>query len=316
MNIFNLTAGELGEFKHDSVQVLEQLRSSLSTYSKDPKFKTQYALLFRTFHGLKSASLVLGLGSVQDHFSKLETSLVSCKSKQAFQSREIEFFIRGIDAARVLLEGGSVSFDEKIDDPSTGSDFEAMSSSPNTADLTANESGLVYIVDDEPDIAEILASMLESIGLKTVMFTNPIKMLDAVHQMVPDLVLSDMKMPELTGLDILKRVKAINSDVPVIFISGYLDTPNLLESIDSGVYAAIEKPFDMNKVVDVCTNAIRLSQVNKLLSRSINLILFQFTDLKDYLLSQGKNDLAHSIEDELKCLIEQRRKFREAKKAS
>lgn len=307
-----MTSEDLREFKIEAVQMLDAAERALLSQGQSGDFKQLYSLLFRTFHGLKSASLTLGNKPLCDHLSKIESLLESYKGKVNLSVHEVGFFRKSIEASRNLIEGIAVEFNYDV---GQASEFDMLASPIGPASLSTNEKGVVYILDDEPDILEILSSMLESVGLTTMTFTEPLKMLEAFRRQTPDLVLSDMKMPGQTGLDILKSIKSVNSDIPVVFISGYLDAQTLLGSIEAGVHSAIEKPFDMNKVLDTVLGAIRLSQLHKLLSRSINLLLFQFSDLKDFLHSQGKADLANAIQDELHCLIDQRRKFREIKKA-
>jgi FixJ family two-component response regulator len=313
VNIFNLAKEDLNDFKTEALQMLGDAEKALLAQGQSSDFKNLYNLLFRTVHGLKSAAQVLELKTLAEHLRRTEIELSKCKDHSSFSLAEIGSFRKGIEGAKnIISEEVAEGFDYNLVE---SKEFDMMASPVSTANLSVSEMGLAYIIDDEPDILEILGDTLKAAGLTTVTFTDPKAMLEAFQRQTPDLVISDMKMPGLSGIEILKEIKKINADVPVVFISGYLDTPNLLEAIQKGVYAAIEKPFDMNQVLEVSTNAVRLSQLNKLLSRSLNLILFQFTDLKDFLLTQGKTELARSIEEELRFLLEQRRKFRETKRS-
>jgi CheY-like chemotaxis protein len=169
--------------------------------------------------------------------------------------------------------------------------------------------GKVFVVDDEPEIVEILSDLVGSLGYKVTGFTDSKSMLDAFRLGTPDLVLTDHKMPGTTGLELLGLVRKINPDVPVVMISGYLDRKDLIQAISEGVFAVIEKPFDSDRVLQVCKNAVAFSHAAKLLSRSLNLLLFHCDDIQAFLVSQGKGDLAHTVHAEIQYLAEQRRKL-------
>jgi DNA-binding NtrC family response regulator len=169
--------------------------------------------------------------------------------------------------------------------------------------------GTVFIVDDEPEIVEILSDLVGSLGFKVTGFTDPKVMIDAFRLGTPDLVLTDHKMPGTTGLELLSLVRKINPDVPVVMISGYLDRKELIQAISAGVFAVIEKPFDSDRVLQVCKNAVAFSQAAQLLNRSLNLLLFHCDDIQAFLVSQGKGDLARTVHSEIQYLAEQRRKI-------
>lgn len=167
--------------------------------------------------------------------------------------------------------------------------------------------GKVFVVDDEPEIVEILTDLVGSLGFKVTGFTDPRAMLDAFRLATPDVVLTDHKMPETTGLQLLELVRKINPDVPVVMISGYLDRKELIHAISAGVFAVIEKPFDSDRVLQVCKNAVAYSQAGQLLNRSLNLLLFHCDDIQAFLVSQGKGELARTVHAEIQYLAEQRR---------
>jgi len=186
-------------------------------------------------------------------------------------------------------------------------DFERMVDVPMGGE--AEVQGTVFVVDDEPEIVEILSDLVGSLGYRVTGFTDPKSMIEAFRLGTPDLVLTDHKMPGTTGLELLGILRKINPDVPVVMISGYLDRQDLIQAISAGVFAVIEKPFDSDRVLQVCKNAVAFSQAAKLLNRSLNLLLFHCDDIQTFLVSQGKGDLARTVHAEIQYLAEQRRKL-------
>ncbi len=169
--------------------------------------------------------------------------------------------------------------------------------------------GKVFVVDDEPEIVEILSDLVGSLGYRVTGFTDPKAMLDSFRLGTPDLVLTDHKMPGTTGLELLGMVRKINPDVPVVMISGYLDRKDMIQAISAGVFAVIEKPFDSDRVLQVCKNAVDFSHAAHLLNRSLNLLMFHCDDIQSFLVAQGKDDLARTVHAEIQYLAEQRRKL-------
>lgn len=313
---------ELLEFKTEALEMLEIAERDLLALDRGEAFQPHYDSVFRVFHSLKGASGMLGLTQLQTHMHSLENILSECKTKKQIEPEKLTLFLSGVDAARKLIEGEEISFN-----------FEVKSSTSNTPATTHVEQkstalpkaalaqdqfpeGVAYLVDDEPDILEILSEILNSAGIETHVFTEPEKLIAAIKNKAPDLVISDMKMPGLSGMDVLKQVKTFNPDIPVMFISGYLDKPTLIKAINHGVHSTIEKPFNENSVTSLCLSAIRQSRLFKLFNRSINLILYQFSDLDDYLKQSNRSDVAKTMREELNAIIDQRRKYRELKKGT
>lgn len=135
-----------------------------------------------------------------------------------------------------------------------------MSQENDDSDLAPLDSSLVYVVDDEPELLDILDSELVSAGFEVMSFSDPSKVLTAVQSRVPDLVISDLKMPGVTGLDLLREVKKICPDTPFILLSGYLTAENLIEAVGNCVDYGIEKPFDMERVVELSLEAVTLKK--------------------------------------------------------
>jgi len=79
---------------------------------------------------------------------------------------------------------------------------------------------VVFVVDDEPLIALTLAMVLQSSGFDATSFTDPFEALRAAHFGAPDLILSDVMMPFLSGIDLAAKVKAFRPDCKVLLLSG------------------------------------------------------------------------------------------------
>ena len=108
---------------------------------------------------------------------------------------------------------------------------------------------LILVVDDEADLRDIVASELEFMGAKVQQAANVESAIDFLKQSKVDLVVSDIRMPGASGIDLLKHVKSSNVDAPpMILITGFADiTPQT--AFSSGAEAILSKPFKLEELV-------------------------------------------------------------------
>jgi CheY-like chemotaxis protein len=88
----------------------------------------------------------------------------------------------------------------------------------------------IFVVDDESVIATTLATILQRSGFDAVSFTEPLKALEAARHNAPDLLISDVLMPQLSGVDLAIRMRQENPGCRVLLFSGQAATANLLDA--------------------------------------------------------------------------------------
>jgi two-component system, response regulator, stage 0 sporulation protein F len=108
----------------------------------------------------------------------------------------------------------------------------------------------ILIVDDQYGIRILLNEVLQREGYDTYQAANGLQALDIVKDNVPDLILLDMKIPGMDGIEILKRVKALHSDMKVIIMTAYGELDMIQEAIDLGAITHFSKPFDISEIRD------------------------------------------------------------------
>jgi two-component system response regulator AtoC len=117
---------------------------------------------------------------------------------------------------------------------------------------------LVYIVDDEPSILKLLTHWVKNLPELTVKtFNNGAEFLKAFNDENPDLVLLDIMLPDISGIDILKNIKKKNSDIPVIILSAQGSIEVAMESIRQGAFDYFPKPIDKSRLEPAIKNAIQ-----------------------------------------------------------
>jgi two-component system KDP operon response regulator KdpE len=105
----------------------------------------------------------------------------------------------------------------------------------------------VLVVDDEPHLRRTLAISLRASGYAVVTVADGRSALQAVHEDLPDVIVLDLGLPDLDGVEVLRRVRQV-SDVPVIVLSARTDSVDKVEALDAGADDYVTKPFGMEEL--------------------------------------------------------------------
>ncbi len=103
---------------------------------------------------------------------------------------------------------------------------------------------IVHVVDDEQAMRDSLAFLIESAGLKVRTYESGPLLLRAAATLAPGCIVTDIRMPEMNGLDLVRQLKAEGVPHPVVVITGHGDIPLAVEAMREGVLDFLEKPFD------------------------------------------------------------------------
>src|SRR5512144_914966 len=122
-------------------------------------------------------------------------------------------------------------------------------------------SATILIVDDEEGIRTSLAGVLEDEGYRTVFAVDGLEALAAAETEVPDLVLLDIWMPRMDGMDTLQRLKEKHPTLTVVMISGHGTIETAVKSTKLGAYDFIEKPLSLEKVLVTVKNALGMRRM-------------------------------------------------------
>ncbi|WNF38912.1 response regulator [Bacillaceae bacterium IKA-2] len=108
----------------------------------------------------------------------------------------------------------------------------------------------ILIVDDQYGIRILLTEIFQKDGYKTFQAGSGVQALAIVEETLPDLVILDMKIPGMDGLEILKRLKEYNSDIKVIMMTAYGELDMINKAMDLGAVTHFAKPFDIDEIRD------------------------------------------------------------------
>ena len=114
----------------------------------------------------------------------------------------------------------------------------------------------VLIVDDEPNVRRVLGTQLEQAGWATTRAESGEQALDLVRAQDPDLVITDLKMPGMDGMELLGRLQASFPEIPVIMLTAHGTVSNAVDAMKRGAHDFITKPFDRDEVVELVKKAL------------------------------------------------------------
>ena len=141
----------------------------------------------------------------------------------------------------------------------------------------------VLIVDDDKSIAEVLEGLISKNERTVHVSHDGIEALERIDKNPYDLILSDLMMPKVSGLDILKYAKKINPEIMVVILTGYASLETAIEAIREGAYDYIRKPCKLEEIEIVVNNAIekiKLNQENKALLKKLQDAYHELIELK------------------------------------
>lgn len=117
---------------------------------------------------------------------------------------------------------------------------------------------VVHVVDDDESARESLAFLLESADFEVETYASAPAFLDALPTARSGVVITDVRMPEMSGQELVSRLAALKVRMPIVMITGHGDIPMAVEAMRSGVADFLEKPFSESRMLDALRRAFDL----------------------------------------------------------
>lgn len=118
-----------------------------------------------------------------------------------------------------------------------------------------SRSETVWIVDDDRSIRWVLEKALQQEGMTTVAFENADSVMNRLGRQQPDVIISDIRMPGASGLDLLSRIREVHPRLPVIIMTAHSDLDSAVASYQGGAFEYLPKPFDVDEAVALVKRA-------------------------------------------------------------
>ena len=121
----------------------------------------------------------------------------------------------------------------------------------------------VWVVDDDESIRWVLEKGLSDGGMDVQTFDSANKVIKKLETENPNLILTDIRMPGPSGIDLLDKVKELRPDIPVIIMTAHSDLDSAVESYEHGAWEYLPKPFDIEEALSMVKRATSADEVNK-----------------------------------------------------
>lgn len=126
-----------------------------------------------------------------------------------------------------------------------------------------SETSCVFVVDDDPSVRRSLTFLMESIHLSVRTYESAQDFLDRCDPDPTGCVVLDLRMPGMSGLELLERMPALGISLPVIVITGYADVPTAVRALKAGAWDFLQKPFSDQILLERIQEAIRANRQAK-----------------------------------------------------
>jgi two-component system, LuxR family, response regulator FixJ len=120
--------------------------------------------------------------------------------------------------------------------------------------------GKVYVIDDDAAMRDSLDFLLGSAGFDVTVFESALSFLDSLSTIDFGCIVSDMRMPGVDGIELLKHLKASGSLLPVVIMTGHGDVPLAVEAMKLGAMDFLEKPFEDDRLIGMIETALKRAE--------------------------------------------------------
>jgi len=127
----------------------------------------------------------------------------------------------------------------------------------------ASDPVVVHVIDDDEASRQSLAFLLQTGKIEVQTHASATIFLDQLPNLSAGCIITDVRMPGLSGIDLLRRLRELNITAPVIVITGHGDVPLAVEAMKSGAADVVEKPFDDEALLDSVRSALRQQEGDK-----------------------------------------------------
>jgi two-component system response regulator FixJ len=121
----------------------------------------------------------------------------------------------------------------------------------------------IYVVDDDDGMRRALDALLSTVGYKTAVFSRPADFLASFNPDSAGCLVLDIRMPDMSGLEVQQQLNRRGSMLPVIFITGHGDVPMAVQAMKEGALEFIQKPFRDQDLLDRINHALKLDAENR-----------------------------------------------------
>jgi len=121
----------------------------------------------------------------------------------------------------------------------------------------------ILVIDNDENVGILFKEMLRETGYQVIMVQEPKKGLELIKDNQFDLVFLDLKMPEMDGIKVLKRIRALKPEMPVTIVTGFADSDLMMQALEYAPFGVMKKPFSSKDVMTAANNYLHLGRTGQ-----------------------------------------------------
>ncbi len=125
------------------------------------------------------------------------------------------------------------------------------------------QSEAIWVVDDDQSIRWVLEKALSRADMEVQTFDSAAALLKSLKRNTPGAIISDIRMPDMDGFELLGNIKATHNELPVIIMTAHSDMDSAVSAFESGAFEYLPKPFDVNEATELAKRALEHSKNNR-----------------------------------------------------
>ena len=114
----------------------------------------------------------------------------------------------------------------------------------------------ILVIDDDPSILAVIQTRLEANGYGVETRQDPLKALESLREREFDVIVTDVRMPQIDGMELLRRAHRVRWNIPVILLTAYGTIPNAVEAMKQGAFQYLTKPFQGKQLLEQIERAL------------------------------------------------------------
>src|SRR5262245_57168340 len=130
----------------------------------------------------------------------------------------------------------------------------------------------VLVADDDEDVRALLAKGLRTAGYEVIQARDARQASELLDGELVDAIVTDISMPEMTGIQLLRSIRARSADVPVVLVTGSPDIETAVQAVKLGALLYLTKPVDLEELKRVLARAVRLGRIARLKQEALALV--------------------------------------------
>ncbi|WP_112996578.1 response regulator transcription factor [Hyphomicrobiales bacterium] len=141
------------------------------------------------------------------------------------------------------------------------------------------ETPVVFVVDDDVSVRDSLELLIRSAGWEPLLFDSARQFLSQPRACVPNCMVLDVNLPDLSGLDLQKMICVERTEMPIVFVTGYGDVPMTVKAMKAGAIEFLTKPFDDQSMLKAIEQALARSTVALALDAEMRMLINRHASL-------------------------------------